>query len=538
VLNRILKQECTSGNFYIQVLRIISAFTYVLQSSLRSLEITEAEAFSPCQTYHTTDHHFRSRLSDCASWREIQNLLVEMIGETNEASVLDSILEVLCAMTLSSHDSFRARFVELHFTCINAIYNHSIVHERNAPLPLAYRIILMSIPEDYTSLTTPTVDQVINNALLRISRALDQASEHALHLCRSLTRHFGLLLSFDCSSLQCIHHISSLTDTLVNFVISLGKVVGTHNQPPKKNLKSLPTLPGLDGSTFTIVYDMILHFVVARAGLLKVASDLNDASKKCGPYSEFVALTKIFQNLIDLYGKSFLVFPQSAISAVTSAANCILDICGWKVHEFIDWRNSQPLPLHTSQHAYDPGSLRFFKQALQAVAKHSSGAIFQLVRTVSALDAAPSVMAKLVKLERKARKTFQTYNEVASAHNFPTLTPDNIEGNPQEEDKLQQGVVAEARYNQPNKDYPSNDMCISDKASSTVNVEDFKQLDGTEHNEDLDSIKDEDMSDDALFLAKGKWGPQSMGGNDDDGDNDDDSDQSLTLQSSVMKVIT
>ena len=169
-----------------------------------------------------------------------------------------------------------------------------------------------------------------------------------------------LLKTKDLSSLAFVHHIlmnwsalilegSSQHDCLREMVQALDNFLSTSFQRWKQNssprLFKKNSLPGLNGKTYTALFELLLHMISASFALSKPhrikKSRPSNAHKKGGPYGEVIWPLEIYGKLLSTYQSNHIFFPQRFVFTAIKSSSLMIQLTEHQLQQCVQWRNSQ-----------------------------------------------------------------------------------------------------------------------------------------------------------------------------------------------------
>jgi len=325
---------------------------------------------------------------------------------------------------------------------------------------------------------------------------------------------------------------------------------------PQISKLSIPTLGDftcLTSSSYPIYFDMLLRMTVSSIAVFSVPGIMCNfkkpivASRRLHPVYKLEQMIVVYGSLIKLYKEKFQMFPRFLLPSIICTSKYMLDISITKVHDYVEWRNSQPvLPTEDKNPGvFDMASTSFLKNLLDTFGLHVIGKLraFCYVYSESAgsqeerkspvgknqqLFFGKAAMPRINSLSRKVEGALEFLCQTSSRYNTGDVktkyTLQDTYGNTER-------VTKRLRF-EPKESLLSDNSTTGDESSERMiskNIEEVETLEGSlpvgksSHNRstlstsigdyepgdsenDESSIDDESSSRSDAFGVSGNWG--------------------------------
>ena len=515
--------------------------------------------------------------SDVDRLDEVFNAFVYHLGICDDAAVSNELVESLSVLAVLGKGDLLFRMTDVSWTALHTTYfsQEDAVRSRT-PFALL-EILRRSMPPSglctkYTSSAQRTLTTTIMKTALNRSRDFDKSSTFI----NGILRHWALLALHPQSYIKKESHMSDMRDSLERFLddiyetlaadISTKRKDDTSDEdgeyyPPqwkRKSRPSLPTsdIPGLNGLSFPIYCEVLLHSIVAAVSIssptiiaIDTASEHESLTAEAGPFLHLQNLAELFGSVVALFRTKMKIFPRRTVPMVIHASKCMLNICLHQLHRCVEWRNSQPmLSMEERETGFeDVASIRYLHSLLESFGTHVVGELLFLCNLVDLQSSGEDDSDVLTKggggdqqktsgFRFAVEKSLQALKKVATAHNLQIGVVSD-DKDPQTAKKKRVVRIkgfheiepptrtARGLSKRENHLVPSNEMGLEQlppakKARRTL------QFNGNEEKADDAASMGDDSESSGSFGASGNWGE------------DAGADESFTLQSpSIMRKI-
>jgi hypothetical protein len=247
-------------------------------------------------------------------------------------------------------------------------------------------------------------------AVSRLVRSWYKPVEKHVYLTQALGRHWGLLALQRREHSLFVAHVDLLLEKMVELFDGveesdtsehpLSKDTeeavgdsdddddGEYRPPVERQYRkpSLPTpkdFPCLNSSNFAHYVDIVLRMIVLKISLFSISDAASNVSCQSNlddhPIRELESFINVFGDLMELLKSTIHMFPKSAIPSIITTSKCMLVVCTKKMEEFLEWRNSLPIPLlEENSGLTDVGSTSVLKSLLDVLGIHVVGRLRSL----------------------------------------------------------------------------------------------------------------------------------------------------------------
>lgn len=499
-------------------------------------------------------------------------------------SIASQLLETLSIFAARSESSILHHMLGVHWGATFMSKHAHFVSSKNTTIDTPFALLKSlktpsrSALRDFTDLTAEerrAHELAVNLMIGRFCKS----GERNLFLVHSMCRHWGLIALLPRRTTLFTDFLKTLLGKLLDFLKGVDKgneqsIVlknkeestdddddedGEYFPPslaPQISKLSIPTLGDftcLTSSSYPIYFDMLLRMTVSSIAVFSVPGIMCSfkkpivASRRLHPVYKLEQMIVVYGSLIKLYKEKFQMFPRFLLPSIICTSKYMLDISITKVHDYVEWRNSQPvLPTEDKNPGvFDMASTSFLKNLLDTFGLHVIGKLraFCYVYSESAgsqkerkspvgknqqLFFGKAAMPRINSLSRKVEGALEFLCQTSSRYNTGDVktkcTLQDTYGNTER-------VTKRLRF-EPKESLLSDNSTTGDESSERMigkNIEEVETLEGSlpvgksSHNRstlstsigdyepgdsenDESSIDDESSSRSDAFGVSGNWG--------------------------------
>jgi len=496
------------------------------------------------------------------------------------ASIASQLLETLSIFAARSESSILHHMVDVHWSATFMSKHAHFVSSKNTTIDTPFALLKTlktpsrSALRDYTDLTAEE-RRAHGLAVNLMTGCFCKSGERNLFLVHSMCRHWGLITLSPRRTTLFTDFLKTLLGKLSDFLKGVDGFVGqkivSENKEessdddedgeyfppslaPQISKLSIPTLGDftcLTSSSYPIYFDMLLRMTVSSVAVFSVPGIMCSfknpvvASRRLHPVYKLEQMIVVYGSLIKLYKDTFQMFPRFLLPSIIYTSKYMLDISLTKVHDYIEWRNSQPVlpPEDKNPRVFDMASTSFLKNLLDTLGLHvigklrafcyaySESAESQGERKTSVdkkqqLFFGKTAMPRVNSLSRKVEGALEFLCQTSSRYNTG-----NIKTKCTQQDTYTERVTKRSRF-EPEESLLSDNSTTGDESSEKIigtEIQEVETLEGSlpvgksSHNhstlsmsigdyetEDSEndeiSIDDESSSRSDAFGVSGNWG--------------------------------
>jgi hypothetical protein len=356
---------------------------------------------------------------------QLFNFFCSLLPSAIHSVVSNHLLEILSIISLHDMDCRVDRLAELSWVSLRTVSVDSDIEEETYDfIPSILTEYTKRFDQRPTSMEEQFLCSVVSRAVSRLGTLSSGNLQHAM------VRHWGMLLATDSAVLQ-KQHLSQMIvelERLLDSINNAGRETESaekmgHQVSQRRKLKrhEATLVTGLETATFPTYFEILLQIVVASSATLYPHLQENPDE---GPYRHIQESFALFQRLVEVYMRHFIVFPRKCGFSVSRASKDVLAIASSQVNRCVAWRSEQPmLSADERTSVCDPGAIRFLQSFLDEVSLKTTATAIALCNFWQSLEGTPKNPPKSTTLRYAAETTAARIRGVAASHNLvPTLT--------------------------------------------------------------------------------------------------------------------
>ncbi|KAL7538585.1 hypothetical protein ACHAXR_010064, partial [Thalassiosira sp. AJA248-18] len=340
----------------------LSCFTGIIQKCAEL--ISSAESKPPDLGGCLTSSSF-SALTETLS----ENLF-RQLKHCEDASISCHIIDLLSIVFVHTNCS-RGVLAEITSGALHSVYTSS-TGKGNLPYTLFIMndILTKATDEEHESDRSSIVKESFAS-LIRTSNALLKAKDSfTVAFVHHVLAHWSALILEGASQFRCLTEMVEAVDAYLS--TSFGRPNKKYSSPPcKKN-----PLPGLNGKTYTSLFELLLHMINTSLALSKPCCKKKERTSKAyqieGPYEETSWPWKVYGKLLFIFQSNHVFFPRRFALTVVKSSLLMTRLSDYQILQCVQWRNSQ----HSlNGMGNDSAAVEFLQPLIDNVASHCIGNI-------------------------------------------------------------------------------------------------------------------------------------------------------------------
>jgi hypothetical protein len=363
----------------------------------------------------------------------IFDYFADHLCSTEYASVADNIFEIMASIAFIDDDALVTRLIQLSWTSLHTVYVNNDNNDgycnknwnqcSNIVDVMGYKLARKS----YNTIHKARL-RVVHHILRKMYRQTFDKNPQLLCLSMGTIRHWRILNTSDIGLPYLLSHLFALVSSLATILASLSRTPkpaeftngeGESKVSRKKKLCQVSSIIGLDVTTFSEFYDILLNLVVATAGILNPRRPVNDID--ASPYKDIQDCFGIYRSLLEMYKNYLCLFPSKNAFSIFYASKDLLAIAIYHLEICVEWRMDQPLGTHQKQWMgqADMGSIQFLENFIDRILSHTATPILSLCDLWESTNGKAILnKARISLLRLTVEKSIQRIKDISLMHNF------------------------------------------------------------------------------------------------------------------------